>query len=78
MDRTKRLTLCAHMHRVLHSITCSSMLRLVLLQCYMFNSNILYLPDIIREDITQLFQVGNVEQGNLINKYVKVQLEAVI
>ena len=55
------------------SVTCSSMLRFVFSQCYKFNSSILYLPDISREDVAELFQLGDVEQGDLlINKYVEV------
>ena len=52
---------------------------LVVPQCYEFNSDILYLLDIGREDTAELFQVGDIEQGNfLINKFVEVRLEAVI
>ena len=53
-------------NKALHSVLCSSMPRLVFSQCYAFNSNILYLPDIGREDTAELFQVGDVEQGNLL------------
>ena len=59
--------------KTLDSVTCSSMLRLVFSECYAFNSSILYLPDIIREDVAKFFQVGDVEQGNLlIIKFVEV------
>ena len=54
-------------------VLCSSMLRLVFSQRYSFNSNILYLPDIGREDTAEFFQIGDVEQGNLlINQFVEV------
>ena len=57
------------------------MLRLVFSQYAMHSTatNILYLPDIRREDMAEIFQVGDVEQGNLlIYQSVEVRLEAVI
>ena len=66
-------------NKALYSVPCSSMLRLVFSQCFAFNSNIFYLPDMGRKDTAEFFQVGDVEQGNfLINKFFEVQLEAVI
>ena len=66
-------------NNTLNSVTCSSMFRLVFSECYAFNSNILYSPDISREETAKYFQVVDVEQGILlINKYVEVRLEAVI
>ena len=47
-----------NMHRV-------NVTRLYTVSCA-FNSNILYLPDISREDMAEFFQVGDVEQGNLL------------
>ena len=56
------------------------MLSLVFSQCYASTVTlILYLPDISREDTAEFFQVGDVEQGNLlINKFVEVRLEAAV
>ena len=46
---------------------------LVLLALHSTLTSFIHLPDISREDTAELFQVGDVEQGNLlINQFVEV------